>query len=112
MTTDERFITILICVFATQLTRALPFLAFRSGRSVPAYVRYLGRVLPPAVFGMLVVYCLKDVSFTAAGCYGLAEILALAATVGLHVWKRNTLLSIASGTAVYMLLYHFLPAIL
>lgn len=112
MTTAQKLVTILICVFATQLTRWLPFVAFRSEKSVPPFIRYLGRVLPPAVFGMLVVYCLKDMSFTAAGSYGLCEILALAVTVGLHVWKRNVLLSIASGTAVYMILLHFLPAML
>lgn len=112
MTTAQRLITILICVFATQLTRALPFLAFRRGQNVPPFIRYLGRVLPPAVFGMLLIYCLKDMSFTAAGSYGLCELIGLSVTVGLHVWKRNTLLSIAAGSVVYMLLIHFLPAML
>ena len=85
------------------LTRFLPFLLFSSRRPTPKYVRYLGRALPPAIFGMLVVYCLKNVSIV-SGSHGLPELIAIAVTVGLHLWKRQTLLSIAGGTIAYMLL--------
>ncbi|MBQ6515286.1 MAG: AzlD domain-containing protein [Clostridia bacterium] len=85
----------------TVLLRALPFLVFR--KKVPAYVSYLGRVLPPAIIGMLVIYCLKDTTVTAAP-FGAPELIAGALVVILQAWKRNALLSILSGTAVYMLL--------
>jgi branched-subunit amino acid transport protein AzlD len=85
----------------TVLLRALPFLVFR--KKVPAYVTYLGRVLPPAIIGMLVIYCLKDTTVTAAP-FGAPELIAGALVVILQAWKRNALLSILSGTAVYMLL--------
>ena len=85
----------------TVLLRALPFLVFR--KKVPAYVSYLGRVLPPAIIGMLVIYCLKDTAVTAAP-FGAPELIAGALVVILQAWKRSTLLSILSGTAVYMLL--------
>ena len=87
----------------TQLTRWLPFCLFPENRQPPAVVLYLGRVLPPAMMGLLVVYCLKNVSFF-AGSHGIPEIAASAVVVGLHVWKRNTLLSIAAGTVLYMFL--------
>ena len=72
-------------------------------KKVPAYVTYLGRVLPPAIIGMLVIYCLKDTTVTAAP-FGAPELIAGALVVALQAWKRNALLSILSGTAVYMLL--------
>ena len=87
----------------TVLLRALPFLIFRRGKRVPAYVAYLGQVLPQAIIGMLVIYCLKDMTFAQAP-YGLPELIAAAAVVGLQVWRRNSLISILSGTAIYMLL--------
>ena len=95
----------LVAVMAavTILLRFLPFLIFRADRPIPAYVVYLGHVLPPAIIGMLVVYCLKDTTVTAAP-YGLPELIAAMSVVGLQVWKRNSLVSILSGTAVYMLL--------
>ena len=94
---------ILVAVMAlvTILLRALPFLVFRQ-RS-PAYITYLGSVLPPAIIGMLVVYCLKDVAWTAAP-FGVPELIASAAVVILQVWKRNALVSILSGTILYMIL--------
>lgn len=103
MTFPQRVITIALCGLATVLTRALPFLIFSPGRPTPKYVQYLGKALPAAIFGMLVVYCLKDVSFF-SGNHGLPEIIAIAATAGLHLWKRQMLLSVAGGTACYMLL--------
>ena len=103
MTLTQRLVTIGLCALATMLTRFLPFLLFSSRRPTPKYVRYLGRALPPAIFGMLVVYCLRNVSIT-SGSHGLPELIAIAVTVGLHLRKRQTLLSIAGGTIAYMLL--------
>lgn len=103
MTLTQRLVTIALCALATMLTRFLPFLLFSSRRPTPKYVRYLGRALPPAIFGMLVVYCLKNVSIV-SGSHGLPELIAIALTVGLHLWKRQTLLSIAGGTIAHMLL--------
>ena len=99
---------ILVAVMAvvTILLRALPFLIFR--KQTPAYVAYLGNVLPPAIIGMLVVYCLKDVSLGSAP-FGVPEIIASAAVVGLQVWKRNSLISILAGTVIYMVLSQALP---
>jgi len=85
------------------LTRFLPFLIFPAGKQMPRYVRYIGKVLPPAVFSLLVVYCLKNVSLLSAP-YGLPEAIAIAAVATLHLWKRQMLLSIAGGTVCYMLL--------
>ena len=104
MTPIQQFLTIGVCALATMLTRFLPFLVFSSrGQQPPAVVRYLGRVLPAAIFGMLIVYCLKGVSFT-SGSHGLPEALAILVTVGLHHWKHHTLLSIAGGTVCYVVL--------
>ena len=103
MTLTQRLVTIALCALATMLTRFLPFLLFSSRHPTPKYVRYLGRALPPAIFGMLVVYCLKNVSIT-SGSRGLPELTAIAVTVGLHLWKRQALLSIAVGTIAHMLL--------
>ena len=97
---------ILIGVMAlvTALTRFLPFILFR--KNTPAYISYLGRVLPTAIIGMLVVYCLKDVSLMRAP-HGLPELIACACVVAVQVWRRNAIISILSGTAVYMLLIRF-----
>lgn len=97
---------ILVAVMAlvTMALRFLPFLAFR--KQTPPYIAYLGKVLPAAIIGMLVIYCLKDVSFLAAP-YGLPELLAVGCVVGIQAWKRNSILSILSGTAVYMALIRF-----
>lgn len=103
MTPIQQLATVALCAAATMLTRFLPFLIFRGSRPTPAYVRYLGRALPAAIFGMLVVYCLKNVT-PFAGTHGLPELIAILATAALHLWKRQMLLSIAGGTACYMLL--------
>ncbi len=92
----------LICGACTFLTRALPFLIF-GDRPVPEKVKYLGRVLPMAVMATLVIYCVRGIGFTSAGEF-LPELLSLAAVTALHLWKRNTLLSVVGGTACYMLL--------
>ena len=88
------------------LTRFLPFLLFPAGKPTPKFVKYLGKVLPAAVFGLLIVYCLKDVSVF-AGSHGIPELISIALVVGLHLWKRQMLLSIAGGTICYMLLVQF-----
>lgn len=106
MTGAQMFITVALIVLGTVITRFLPFIVFRADKPTPKYMQYLGRVLPPAVFGMLVVYCLKNVSLL-TGSHGLPELIAVAATVALHLWKRKTLLSIAAGTICYMLLVQF-----
>ena len=85
----------------TILLRFLPFLIIR--KETPPYIAYLGRVLPPAIIGMLVIYCLKDVNCTAAP-FGLPELIASVCVVGLQVWRRNPLLSILAGTILYMFL--------
>ena len=94
---------VLVAVMAlvTMALRFLPFLVFR--KRTPPYITYLGRVLPAAIIGMLVIYCLKDVSFLAAP-HGLPELAAVGCVVGIQIWKRNSILSILSGTAVYMAL--------
>ena len=84
-------------------TRFLPFLLFPANRYTYRLVQHLGRVLPGAVFGLLLVYCLKNVSLV-SGSHGLPEAIALAVVAGLHLWKRQMLLSIAGGTVVYMVL--------
>ncbi len=106
MTVLQEVITIGLCAFATMLTRFFPFLLFRSDKPTPKYVRYLGKALPAAIFGLLVVYCLKNVNVL-AGSYGLPELIAIAVVVALHLWKRNMLLSIGGGTVCYMLLVQF-----
>ena len=107
MTTLQRIITIAVIVMGTVLTRAIAFIAFPSGRKTPAYVRYLGRVLPAAALGMLVIYCLKDVNLL-AGTHGIPELVSLALVAALHLWRENMFLSIAAGTACYMLLVNLL----
>lgn len=99
----HKILLIIVITLVTMLTRFLPFLIFRGNTQTPPLISYLGRVLPYAIMGMLVVYCLKGISF-AAPPYGLPELLGVSAVVLLHLWKRNTLLSIAGGTVCYMLL--------
>lgn len=91
-----------ICAFCTVLERALPFLIFR-GREVPKVIRYLGRVLPMAIMVTLVIFCIKDISFTTAGGWA-PYVIATAFTAALHWFLKNALLSIAGGTICYMLL--------
>ena len=101
MTNVQMLLTVLALAAGVQLTRWLPFLLFKG--EPPAVVTYLGRVLPCATMGLLVVYCLKGVSLFAAP-HGLPELLAIAAVAALHKWKGNVLLSIAGGTVLYMVL--------
>ena len=102
--TPIQAIGIILAVSAgTQITRWLPFWLFPENKEPPAVVTYLGKVLPAAMMGLLVVYCLKGVSWTSAP-HGIPELLAVAAVAALHWWRGNVLLSIAGGTALYMLL--------
>ncbi len=103
MTLSQQIATILLCTLATVLTRFLPFLVFSSKKPTPVYIQYLGKALPAAVFGMLVIYCLKNVSlFT--GTHALPELISITVVVLLHLWKRQMMLSMAGGTICYMLL--------
>lgn len=103
MTTAQAAITVVIIAAVTLLTRALPFFIFPSHERTPAVILYLGKVLPYAIIGMLIVYCLKDVRI-APWPHGLPELLGVAAVAGLYLYRRNTLLAIGGGTAIYMLL--------
>lgn len=94
---------IVISALVIAATRFLPFLIFGEKRKTPPIITYLGTVLPCAIMGMLVVYCLKDISILSSP-YGLPELIACAVVAALHVWKRNSLLSIGVGTVCYMLL--------
>lgn len=95
-------IIFVVSVF-TFVTRAIPFILFPKGKEIPPLVQYLGRVLPPAVIGMLIIYCLKAVNVFCYS-YGIPEVLAGGVVVVLHIWKRNNLLSIGVGTVLYMFL--------
>ena len=102
MNITRSIIIILICAAVTFGERYLPFALFRK-REVPDVVRYLGKFLPMAVIATLVVYCLRGTDFSSlAGC--VPPLTAAALTVALHLWKKSTLLSVAGGTAVYMVL--------
>lgn len=103
MTLSQQMLTIAMVVLGTALTRFLPFLIFPSGKPTPKYIQYLGKVLPAAVFGLLVVYCLRNADLL-SGSHGLPELLSILLVIGLHVWKRQMLLSIAGGTIFYMFL--------
>lgn len=102
LTTTQSILIIAVCAACTIIERALPFLIFR-GREVPEGIRYLGRVLPMAIMATLVMYCLKGISFSSAAGF-VPMLLASAVTAILHLWKRNTMLSIFGGTVCYMLL--------
>lgn len=107
MTFTQQIITILMVVLGTMLTRFLPFVIFPANKPTPKYIQYLGKVLPSAVFGLLVIYCLKNVSiFT--GSHGIPEAISIALVILLHLWKRQMLISIAGGTVCYMLLVQFI----
>ena len=108
MTEMHAVLLIAVTALVTIVIRAIPFVLFGGDKDLPASVRYLGQVLPPAIMAALVIYCLKGVDLTVMP-RGLAELLAVAVVAVLHLWKRNTLLSIAGGTICYMVLvqWHF-----
>ncbi len=94
---------IAVAAIVTFIIRAIPFVAFGGKREVPVTVTYLGKVLPPAIMVILVIYCIKGIHLL-SGSHGIPELLSIAVVTALHVWKRNTLLSIAVGTSFYMIL--------
>ena len=96
-------LVILIMGLVTLATRLLPVLIFGRGEKVPDYILYLGKVVPFTAMGLLIVYCLKDVSVMESP-HGLPELIALAIVSGSYLWKRNTILSVVIGTVVYMML--------
>ena len=103
MTITQQVITVCMVILGTIATRYLPFILFSSKKPTPKYIQYLGKMLPSAAMGLLVIYSYKDVSIL-GGSHGLPELIATAVIVLLHLWKRQMLVSIAGGTVVYMLL--------
>lgn len=99
----QSLVMILVVAATTFATRAVPFLIFPKGKEIPKVVQYLGKVLTPAIIGMLVVYCLKNTKVFSAP-FGMPELIAVGTVVLLHIWKRNNLLSIGAGTILYMFL--------
>lgn len=107
MTITQEILTVGAVVLGTMTTRFLPFIIFPANKPIPKYIQYLGRVLPFSVIGMLIIYCLKDVSFI-TNPFALPEIIAILGIVTLHKWQHSMLLSIAGGTILYMLLVQFI----
>lgn len=103
MSTFQQIITIAMVVLGTMMTRFIPFIIFPPGRPTPKYIQYLGRVLPSATIGLLVIYSLKNTNVL-SGNQGLPELISVAIVALLHLWRRNMLLSIAFGTIAYMVL--------
>ncbi|MCI7125823.1 MAG: branched-chain amino acid transporter permease [Agathobaculum sp.] len=103
MTTQRALAMVAVAAVCTFATRLAPFLLFNGKKPIPPLIRYLGEALPPAVIALLVVYCLKNVQWL-TGSHGLPELLCIAVTALLHLWKRNNLLSIGAGTVLYMVL--------
>jgi branched-subunit amino acid transport protein AzlD len=108
-TTPQLIIFFVIVSLGTLLTRALPFLLFPENKPIPKYIKYLADILPFTIIGMLVVYCLKDISLLRSP-YALPEVISILVIVLLHLWKKNTLLSIGGGALLYMFLVQFLFA--
>lgn len=106
LTSQQSLIIILLISFTTFLTRAIPFILFPASRETPKYITYLGSVLPYAMIGLLVIYCLKGASVISFP-FGLPELISIAVVIAIHLWKNNTLLSIGGGTVIYMILVQF-----
>ncbi len=104
--TTYSIIAIAIAALCTFATRLVPFALFGGKKEVPATITYLGKVLPPAIIATLIIYCIRSVDFTASP-HGAAEIIAIVVTALLHIWKKNTLISIGGGTILYMFLVQF-----
>jgi branched-subunit amino acid transport protein AzlD len=107
LTVNQSIIIFSIISITTILIRVIPFILFPEHKETPKYIMYLGKVLPYTIIGMLVIYCLKDISFTTSP-FGLPEIVSVLVIAVLHIWKGNTLLSIGTGTILYMLLVQFI----
>ncbi|WKY48194.1 branched-chain amino acid transporter permease [Eubacteriaceae bacterium ES3] len=103
MTTSQQIITIVMVVLGTMTTRFLPFILFPANKPTPVFIQSLGKILPSAALGLLVIYCLKDINLM-TGSHGLPELISVGFVVVLHVLKRNMFLSITGGTFLYMLL--------
>ena len=103
MTVFQNIIIIAAVAAATLLTRFIPFIIFPSGKPTPKFTQYLGKVLPASVFGLLVIYCIKNINLF-SGNHGIPELLSIVIVALLHLWKRQMLISIAGGTLCYMLL--------
>lgn len=103
MNTQQQIITIALMGLSVMLTRFLPFILFPTEKHTPRFVLFLGKYLPSAVFGMLVVYCLKDVTFL-SGNHGLHQMLGILVCIVLHLWRKNMMLTIAGGTIFYMVI--------
>lgn len=103
MTLGQQLITVAMVILGTMTTRFVPFIIFRDNKPTPKIIQYLGKVLPSAVFGLLIIYCLKGISLT-SGSYGLPELISICVVIVLHLWRRQMLISIAGGTICYMLL--------
>lgn len=106
LTVTQTLITIVVIALGAQISRWLPFVAFSDKKELPKFVQYLGRVLPPALMGLIVVYCFKGVPIL-TGSHGLPELIATAVVIATYAWKEKLLVSVASGTVVYMLLVQF-----
>ena len=106
MSFTERLITIFLIFLATIILRFLPFVAFPENKPTPKFIQYLGKHLPGAVFGLLIIYALKDVNIL-AGSHGIPELIAIVVTALLHRWKKQMIISISGGTICYMLLVQF-----
>ena len=109
LTTIQIMITILAITFGTMLTRFTPFFLFPDSKKPPQIVIYLGKVLPPAMMGLLVVYCLRNVKIF-VGSHGIPELISIVIIILLHKWKNNVLLSILGGTICYMILVQIFSA--
>ncbi|WP_026564888.1 branched-chain amino acid transporter permease [Bacillus sp. UNC41MFS5] len=107
MSLMQQIITVVMVVVGTMLTRFLPFIVFPPDKPTPNYIKYLGKVLPSAVIGLLVIYCFKNVSIL-SGSHAIPELIGVSVVALLHFWRRNMLLSIAGGTIVYMILVQFI----
>ncbi|HHX60284.1 MAG TPA: branched-chain amino acid transporter AzlD [Epulopiscium sp.] len=103
LTPTQSLIIILAIAVTTFLTRVIPFILFPDNKETPKFIIYLGKVLPYSAIGMLVIYCLKDVSFKDTP-FGLPETISILAIALLHKWKKNTLISIGGGTVLYMII--------
>lgn len=103
LTVGQSLLIIVVIAAITFLTRAIPFLAFSGHKETPQYILYIGKVLPPAVIGMLIVYCIKNVKILQFS-YGIPEFVSILTVALLHFWKRNNLISILGGTVLYMVL--------
>ncbi len=108
MTITQQIIMVAAGVVATMLTRFIPFIVFQPGKPTPKYILYLGKVLPASVFALLVVYCLRHISFTPIKEDTIAQLIGVAFTIAVHAWRKSIMWSLAAGTICYMILIRIL----